>query len=114
MKKVQIYSNWCEIDVLGSSYQDKLVNGEELKVQWNNGTTTIEKVLVEETSYDIMEQGAGRTPIPVSKAYIQIAYMGTPARIRLAESDLLCERVNAPAIKKSEGIIKSHAKKIAK
>jgi hypothetical protein len=112
MKKVEVYSNWCYIDILGKDYADVLRDGEELRVKWNDGHVTNEKVIVESRTDHYSGHGGG-DDITTSKAYIKVVYMGIPAMIRLAETDLLCERINPIPVKKSEGIIR-RSKKVAK
>ncbi|CAB4196886.1 hypothetical protein UFOVP1290_406 [uncultured Caudovirales phage] len=92
MKKVEIYSNWCYLDILGEDYSDVLTDGEELKILWNDGTITKEKIIVESRTDHYTGHGGG-DDITTSKAYIKITYMGVPAMIRLADTDLLCERI---------------------
>lgn len=104
MKKVTIYSNWCYVDVLGDDYKDVLRDGEELRVQWNDGSITNEKILVE-SRVDHYHGHGGGDDITTSKAYIQIKYKGNSALIRLVDSDLLCERINPPMVPKSGGLV---------
>lgn len=89
MKKVEIYSNWCESDSLNDII---LRDGEKIRVQWFDGTITEEQVTIMCSSYNVSDHGSIYA-VPIDKAYIQVFYKGIPALIRLAGTELLCERV---------------------
>jgi len=92
MKKIERYSNWCEIDRLdGVDLQD----GEQLKVQWEDGTISIETVFVDKFHQRMSEQG-GYYDVPYSIAHIYANCRGTKTPIKLIDSNIKCERINAP------------------
>jgi len=101
MKKVERYSNWCEIDRLNGI---DLVDGEKLKIKWEDGSTSIEVIKVEKYIDKILEQG-GYSDIKYSIAYVPINFKGTKSFIGLSGTKIECERINPVPIKKSEGLI---------
>jgi hypothetical protein len=95
-KKFNIYSNWEYSDCLGSVKKDSfgchdsadiLKNGDILEIKFPNKTIEIFTIRVEKSRMRISEQGAGYTTIPISKAYIEIEYHGTKAKIFLTDPD---------------------------
>lgn len=90
MKKVEIDRNWREVDILDGK---DLQNNEQIRVKWPNGKTTIHSIIIERSDFDTYEQGGHRFRIQVSKAFIEVKHKKVNARIRLAQEDLLCERI---------------------
>lgn len=102
MEKVKRYSNWCEIDRLNGI---DLIDGEKLKIKWEDGSTSIEVIKVEKYIDKILEQG-GYSDIQYSIAYVPIKFKGTKSFIGLSGTKIECERINTVPVKKSEGIIR--------
>jgi len=88
MKKVEVYSNWAELDQLEG---ETIHNGDVLRVKWPDGTITTETAVVHTSQDSVVEQGCGITEIPISKAYVQAEVRGAKCLVRLADNKILCE-----------------------
>ena len=89
MKKVEIYSNWCYCDSLDGIV---LKDGERIKVQWPDKTTSKEVVHIEDCSYTGSDHGHP-CDIKVTKAYVKTLCKGVKSLVRLYDSGCLCKRV---------------------
>lgn len=79
MKTIELYSNWCEYDRLDGS---NVIDGEELCVQFPDGTTLDLRVTVVESSYEISDMGHP-CRVPVRRAYWDTKVRGVPVRVPL-------------------------------
>ncbi len=114
MNKVEIYSNWCYMDALDGK---PLENGEVLKVKWPNGTITKETVIIESSSYTMMDH-TSPWEVLTTKAYVKgrdrrgSKSDGLKTLIRLYGQNILCERLEPAPKKKEPGIIKRRGKNV--
>lgn len=102
MNKVEEYSNWCYVDQLDG---ETLEDGEKIICLFPDGKKSEYQVKVDNSSYMISDHGSP-WEVHVSKAYIGIEYNGVPARIRLYDSGILCERLNEKPDKKLSAKVK--------
>lgn len=79
MNKIERYSNWCEYDQLDGN---TLIDGEELCVQFPDGTSLDLRVTVVESSYEASDMGHPWR-VPVRKAYWETKVRGIPVRVPL-------------------------------
>jgi len=107
MNKVEVYSNWCYLDALEGI---PLKEGEQLRVKWPDGEITEEKVVLESSSYRMMDHGSP-CDIGTSKAFVEATVKGVKCLIRLYGQDILCERVNPLPPSPKKGIIKRRSTK---
>jgi hypothetical protein len=91
MKKVETYSNWCEIDRLDGI---DLEDGERITCQWPNGKKTKETIVLNKRSYTVNDMGHP-WEVQVQEALIKASINGIECKIRLAGKDILCERIES-------------------
>lgn len=102
MNKVEVYSNWCYLDALDGV---PLRENEKLRVKWPDGEITEEKVILESSSYQMMDHGSP-CQIGTSKAFVEAQVKGVKCLIRLYGQEILCERVEPLPEPKKKGIIR--------
>jgi hypothetical protein len=91
MEKVKLGGDWCYEDVLAGK---ALRDGEQVRVQWPDGSVTDETIRVERRPYQVSDMGRSY-PSKDDHAYIETAVRGALARTYLRKSELLVERVPA-------------------
>lgn len=79
MKPIEIYSNWCNFDRLDGK---DLKDGENLRIQWPDGSVTLNVIKVRKSEYPYNDMGV-QTTIPESKAYVEVLYRGLLTEVRI-------------------------------
>ena len=78
------YSNWCSIDRVG----DVDVEPGIYTIEWPDGSTTVEDVLVERASVNLVGEDGFPIKSPVSKAWIKMKYRGSEVKIYLRRANV--------------------------
>lgn len=79
MTIIKVGGDWAYRDQLDG---ENLKHGEWLRVRWEDGSTTEEKISVVDYNRTISDHGHD-CEIPITEAYALIPYRGTVASIRL-------------------------------